>query len=228
MPKVIIIGNSGAARECYWILQDMLSSSVGLRNYYNFVGFISWKGYTGDLKEFCNMTIGTDTEHTIDKDALYVIGVGNPALRKTIFDDFKSRGATFMNLIHPWTDICASAVIGEGNIFQRGSTVYCNASIGNGNYINGAANLSHDAAIGDFNFLGPYTLILGGAKLGSCNHLGPHCVLLEHSQAGDNNLFSPGSYLYKGCKNNCRLAGNPALKIGQIPPHESDTSAVLE
>ena len=217
MPKVVIVGNSGAARECYWILQDMFAAAPGMRQYYSFQGFLSWKGYQGNLKELAHLERGIDTEHTIESDTLYVIGAGEPALRKAIFEEFKARGATFMNLIHPWTDICASAVVGEGNVFQRGSTVYCNARLGNANYINGAVNLSHDAAIGDYNFLGPYSIILGGAELGSHNHLGPHAVFLENSKAGDNNLFAPGAFLYKGCKSNCRMAGNPALKIGDMP-----------
>lgn len=216
MPRVFIIGNSGAARECYWIFQDMMASSVGLRSYYSFAGFLSWKGYKSDLKELAHFELGRDDGHKIDTSALYVMGVGDPTLRKAIFTELKAGGAQFMNLVHPWTDICPSAVVGEGNVFQRGSTVYCNATIGNGNYINGAVNLSHDANIGDFNFIGPYSMVLGGAQLGSCNHLGPHCVLLEKSKAGDHNLLAPGSFLYKGCKSYCRMAGNPALKVGTL------------
>lgn len=219
MPQVVIIGNSGAARECYWILQDLLQSAPSLRHYYKFHGFLDWKGYPNNLKELATLYLGTADSYKISAEDLFVIGVGEPNLRKVIFEEFKAHNATFMNLIHPWTDICASAEMGEGNVFQRGCTVYCNAKIGNGNYINGAANISHDAQIGSFNFLGPYSLVLGGAQVGSCNHLGPHSVLLEHSVMGDGNLLAPGSTIYKGCKNNCRMAGNPALCIGKI---ESD------
>lgn len=215
MPKVVIIGNSGAARECYWILQDMFSAAPGMRRYYEFSGFLAWKGYEDNLKDLASLQLGSTDVHSIAEDELFVIGVGQPALRKAVYETFKARGAKFMNLVHPWTDICASATLGEANIFQRGCTIYCNTMIGNGNYLNGAAHLSHDATIGDFNFLGPYSMILGGATLGSENHLSPHSVLLDHSKAGDRNYFAPGSFLYKRCKNDCRMAGNPALKIGE-------------
>ena len=215
MPRVIIIGNSGAARECYWIYRDMLASAPAMKNYYTFHGFLDWKGYKGDLKELASLHLTTADDYDIGPDDFFVIGVGQPALRKAIFEEFKGRGAHFMNLIHPWTDICASAELGEGNVFQRGCTVYCNAKIGNANYINGAANLSHDAEIGDYNFLAPYSLVLGGASIGSENHLGPHSVILEHVHIGNNNSIAPASTLYKGCGNNCRMAGNPALKIGE-------------
>ena len=32
MERVVIIGNSGAARECYWLLQDMLAADARLRD----------------------------------------------------------------------------------------------------------------------------------------------------------------------------------------------------
>lgn len=216
MPRIIIIGNSGAARECYWVLRDVMESAPGLAGYYTFSGFLDWKGYVGDLKELHHFHLGTADAWNLGPDDLFIIGVGKPELRKEIFTSFKARGATFMNLIHPWSSISPSAIIGEGNILQRGCTVYCNTSIGNGNYLNGFVNLSHDAGISDFNFLAPYSIVLGSARMGSCNHLGPHSVLLEHARMGNGNLLAPGSVLYKGCRDNCRMVGNPALKIGEL------------
>lgn len=216
MPGVFIAGNSGAARECYWILRDLQAASPGLGAYYEFGGFLSWRGYAGDLKELSGFFRGPLEDHAVGADELYIIGVGAPHLRRDIFRHLKERGARLMNLIHPWTAICPSAVMGEGNVFQRGCTVYANAVIGDGNYINGAANLSHDARIGDFNFLAPYAIVLGGASMGDGNHLGPHAVLLEHARMGSGNLLTPGSVLYKGSGDNARLSGNPALKIGAM------------
>lgn len=214
MPKVFIAGNSGAARECYWILKDLLEASPGLRGYYDFSGFLSWNGYQGDLKELAHFFAGDLSEHGVDANALYVIGVGKPQLRRDIYEFLKARQATLMNLIHPWTYICPSARIGEGNVFQRGCTVFTDAVVGNGNYLNGAVNLSHDASLGDFNFLAPYAIVLGGARIGNCNHLAPHAVITEHASVGDENLIGPNSSVFKGCGSNKRLMGTPALVVG--------------
>lgn len=214
MPNIYIIGNSGAARECYWILQDVLAHAPGLANYYHFKGFFSWQGYQGDLKELHNFYLGDVDSYQVVAEDMFIIGIGKPSLRREIFNFMKGRSAIFMNLIHSWSDICPSAKLGEGNIFQRGSTVFCNAKIGNGNYINGACNVSHDASIGDFNFLGPFSMVLGGAEIGSGNHLGPHGVILDHAKIGSGNILAANSTIYKGCKNNCRMMGSPALKIG--------------
>lgn len=216
MPDTYIVGNSGAARECYWILRDLLESAPGLAPYYNFRGFYSWGGHPDNLKDLSPMALGPVEDKAVQLDATYIIGAGQPRLRRDIFRYLKERGAKLMNLIHPWTSICPSAKIGEGNVFQRGCTIYPNAEVGDGNYINGAANLSHDAKIGDFNFLGPYSIVLGGASIGDMNHLGPCSMVMDKSRVGNNNIIAPGTIIYKGCKHNCRMAGNPALRIGAV------------
>ena len=93
MPNVLIIGNSGAARECYWILRDVLENAPSLTAYYNFGGFFDWKGYPGDLKELHSLYRGNIDQHAIQNDDLFVIGVGKPALRREIFLSLKERGA---------------------------------------------------------------------------------------------------------------------------------------
>lgn len=216
MPQVIIIGNSGAARECYWLLDDMRRAAPGLKNYYLFKGFLSWQDHQGDLKGLARFLLGDARNYSPSAEELFVIGIGQPDLRKAVFEDFKARGANFLTLVHPWSDISPAAEVGEANIFQRGSTVHCDACIGNANYFNGAINVGHDVEIGDYNFIGPASLLLGECSIGSQNMLGVRCTLLPKARVGNGNILAPGSIVYKGCKDNGRLAGNPALKIGDI------------
>ena len=215
MERICIAGNSGAARECYWLLQDVLAADPTLAGKWQFEGFFSWKGYAGELKSLEKYFRGPLEGQCEPHGRLYVIGVGKPQLRRDIFHFLKERGCTLMNLIHPWTSICPTAVMGEGNILQRGCTIYDHSVLGNGNYLNGAVNLAHDSAVGDFNFIAPYGMVMGNARMGSCNHLGPYGVILDRCRIGDNNLIAPGSIVYKGCRDNCRMAGNPALKVGE-------------
>ncbi len=215
MKNIIIIGNSGAARECYWVLQEVFANNTW-ENHSIFMGFLSWKAYQGDLKELSHFYLGDCDTHEVSSENCYIIGIANPHIRQQIFKELSAKNANFMNLVHPSVYICPSARLGQANVLQRGSTVYCNAQLGNGNYLNGAVNLAHDAAVGDFNLLGPYCMVLGNATMGSHNQLAPYCVLLNNTKIGHNNILAPNSFIYKGCKDNCRMAGNPALKIGEV------------
>ncbi len=215
MKQIIIIGNSGAARECYWLLQDVFSHDVTLSQEYTFAGFLSWKGYVADLKELHTKFLGNSDEHHVCPETLYIIGIASPQLRQQVFEEFSKKNAQFMNLIHPTAYICPSASMGQANILQRSTTLYCNAKLGNGNYLNGSVNLAHDATVKDFNLLGPGSMVLGNAQVGSANQLAPHCILLNNTTIGNNNILAPNTCIYKGCRDNCRMMGSPALSVGK-------------
>lgn len=216
MQRLIIIGNSGAARECYWLFQDMCAADVNLKTNCTFHGFLSWRSYSSDLKSLKSLFLGDALDYSITEKDVFVIGIGKPQLREDVYVTMKSRGAVFFTLCHPLADINPEATIGEANIFQRNSTVFCDAHLGNANYLNGAVNLSHDVTVGDYNFIGPFSLVLGNCSVGSRNLLAARSTILPGARIGDNNIIAPASVVYKGCRNFCRLAGNPALKIGMV------------
>jgi len=215
MNHIIIIGNSGAARECYWLFQTMLDASPLLASEYDFGGFLSWEQYKGDLKNLQHLFLGDIANHIINQGNLYVIGIGAPRLRKEVYEYCKRKRANFFTLRHPLSDINPSAHIGEANIFQGASTVFCDAQLGNANYLNGAVNLSHDANVGNYNFFGPFSLVLGDSYVGDENMFATRCTVLPHARVGNMNIIAPYSVVYKGCGNGERVAGNPALCIGK-------------
>ena len=210
MPKnVIIIGNSGAARECYWLFQTVAQQHGDVL----FKGFLSFEGYAGELHELSSLEICSDDSYTPCPDDVFVLGLGNPTLRLEAFTKWKMRGASFLTLMHPACTIHPQTQMGEANIFACATFISCNTSIGNANYLNGSVTLGHDVQIGDANFFAPFSLVLGGAHIGSCNSFGVYSVVLPKSRIGNCNTISPGACIYKGCGNNRRLAGNPALFI---------------
>ena len=216
MYKLVIIGNSGAARECYDLFLQMQAASLQLRRTHTFKGFLSWRNHPMKLCMMSSYNMGDASCYTPCEEDCFAIGVGAPQLREEIYLYCQEWKVRFFTLVHPLSEISESAEIGEANIFQRNSTVFANARVGNANYFNGAVNVSHDAFVGDYNFLGPFSLVLGEARLGSSNMLGARCTLLPHAQVGNKNLLAPGSVIYKGCKDYCRMVGNPALNIGNV------------
>lgn len=223
MKRLWIIGNSGAARECYWIYRDMCAASTSLEREISFAGFLGWDHYPSKLASLSSFFRGEALEMPLISDDLFSIGIGAPALRDKIYHEMKSRGASFFTLLHPTADINPTASIGEANIFQRGSTVFCDARLGNANYLNGAVNLSHDVTVGESNFFGPFSLVLGKATVGSRNSFAVRATLLPHARIGDDNILEPGAIVYRGCSSSRRLEGNPAI-IRDFCPSSSRAS----
>lgn len=56
-------------------------------------------------------------------------------------------------------------------------------------------------------------LSFGGFLGHNGNTIGTGSVLLPNCKIGDNNKIAPLSAVYIGCKNDCHMLGNPAMKI---------------
>ena len=209
MRNVVIIGNSGAARECYWLLQDVSREQKDLA----FKGFLSFEGHKGALHGLSTLEMGSDDDYAPDADDVFVIGIGIPNLRLKVFQKWKERGARFINLVHPTVERLGPGEMGEGNILASHCSISCDTILGDANFLNGSVVLGHDARIGHGNCFSPFSLVLGDACIGSGNSFGVHSVVMPGAKIGDNNTIVPGAYIYKGCRDNTIMAGNPALCI---------------
>lgn len=205
---VVIVGNSGAARECYWLLRTAQEADNATPA---FKGFLAWKGYAGQLCELTRFSLGNSEDYQAAPDDVFVIGIGKPALRLEVYAWLKGIRARCYTLRHPNVYICPSVSMGEANIFQRDCVVQANAIIGNANFFNGGVVVGHDAMVGDGNTFNLHTGISGNVRLGVANQFAPRSLILEHARVGSWNVFAPGAVVYKGCKDHCLMAGNPAL-----------------
>jgi acetyltransferase-like isoleucine patch superfamily enzyme len=207
--NAVILGNAGAARECFWLLRDVMKE----RDDVLFKGFLAFEGYAGELRELAGLALGSDDAYIPVPDDVFIIGIGLPALRLKAFHKWKERGARFMTLMHPNVILVGEVSLGEGNVLACGCYLSCNTALGDANYLNGSVVVGHDSRIGDGNFFGPFAVVLGDAGIGSGNSFGVHSVTLAGAKIGNGNTIAPGAYVYKGCGDNRVLAGNPALDV---------------
>lgn len=214
MKKIYVVGGNGFAKECYQMIMFQSSNDKDI----SFAGFIGHNCYNVDFGNLNQYFVGDLSEFEFKDDDYAVIGAGMPDLRKKIYEDIKRKeNAKFYTLtLTPPCYISPLVELGEANIFMPPCCPSPHVKIGNGNVFNGDVIIGHDVEIGDFNFVGGKSQILGNVKIGSSNTIGVASVFLPKSKIGDNNKITPISAIYKGCKNNCYMSGNPALKIGDV------------
>ncbi len=210
MKKIFIVGGGGFARECHLALEVLIKHKpeLGL----SFGGFLGHNGNVVDTKSLQHLFLGDVKDHVFKDGEYCVIGVGRPDIRKKIFDDLKAMGAKFYTLIAYDCLIGETVKFGEANIIFS-SSFTSEITAGDGNLFNGEVIVGHDCKIGNFNFFAPRTNILGNVKIGDGNTIGTGSVLLPNCKIGDNNKIAPLSAVYRGCKNDCHMLGNPAMKI---------------
>lgn len=214
MKTIYIVGGDGFARECYMHLLSVMDYDKDLC----FGGFLGHGGYGKlvDYKSYQHLYVGEVSERDFSENEYVIIGAAYPDLRKKIYEELKQRNIKFYNLIAPYVSISDSCIIGEANVFAATTSVSVNVDIGNCNVFNGGVIVGHDSKIGDLNFFGPRSQVLGNVKIGNSNQIGANAILLPKCKIGNNNKIAPLSAVYKGCRDNCYMIGNPALKEGNI------------
>jgi acetyltransferase-like isoleucine patch superfamily enzyme len=213
MNKLFIVGGDGLARELYM----HIIRHEKYEEEFSFGGFLGHAGYghVVDYKNLQHLYKGELDDYTFEESDFCLIGLGNPALRKKVFDDIKCAGGRLANFISSISVVAEDLVMGEGNLVIS-SLVAVSVTMGDGNILNGNVAFGHDTFIGDFNFFGPASHLLGNVILGNYNQIGTSSIVLPKGKVGNHNKVAPLSVIYKGCKNNGYYLGNPAVKMGNV------------
>jgi len=149
----------------------------------------------------------------------FTIGIGNPILRKKMFDKFISIGGEFVSTIS------LKASIGSFNVFIKnganildGAIISNSVTIGMGVIVYYNANITHDCLIGDFVEISPGATILGRSKIGDYSQIGANSTILPDVMIGKNVIVGAGSVVTKSVPDNSLVVGIPAIIIKELEP----------
>lgn len=212
MKTLYIVGGNGFAKECVQYVRWNIEQGEDVR----LGGLVGHNGYKVDFGTLNDLFVGDLSQMNFKPDDYCIIGAGYPELRSKIYNDILMHGGKLTNLcINCY--IPDNLDIGTGNcLVSTQLTGGTNIHIGNGNLFNGQVVVGHDSNIGNFNFFGPASQILGMVTVGNNNTIGANSILLSHVRVGNNNKIAPLSCVYKGCRDNSYMFGNPAEKVGTV------------
>lgn len=152
---------------------------------------------------------------TIDNQ--FTIGVGNPILRKKLYDKFISFGGAFTSIISPLANIGSYDIeIGYGTNILSGAIISNSSKIGMGCIIYYNSIITHDCTIGDFVEISPSVNILGRCNVGSFTQIGSNTTILPNLTIGKNVIIGAGSVVTKNIPDNCVAVGTPAKIIKKL------------
>src|SRR5690554_2704969 len=144
----------------------------------------------------------------------FTIGIGNPILRKRMYDMFDKIGGQFTSVISHNSEIGSYNVkIGEGcNILPN--VVISNGSvIGVGCLLYFNSIVTHDCSVGDFVELSPGATLLGRVIVGNNSQIGANATILPDIRVGANVVVGAGAVVTKDLPDNSIAVGVPAKVI---------------
>ena len=214
---MIIIGAKGFAKEVLQIVHEL--NQLDNLVFYDNVN----KEINGFLfNEFPVLkSIEEASNYFKTVDNRFTIGIGNPVLRKQLFNNFTVNGGIVTSTISKLANIGSYDVnIGRGSNVLAGVNVSNNVQIGMGAILYYNSIVTHDCVIGDFVEISPGATILGRSKIGSYCQIGANATILPDITIGTNVIVGAGSIVTKDVPDNSVVLGVPARIIRNIEPLE--------
>jgi sugar O-acyltransferase (sialic acid O-acetyltransferase NeuD family) len=212
---MILVGAKGFAKEVFEIVfKNKQSESIV------FYDDINLNGTQTIFEDYLVLqSIEEAKDYFEKKDNRFTIGVGNPILRKKMFDKFTQIGGIPTSTISVDAKIGSKEVIvGVGTTILDGAIISNSVTIGTGCILYYNAILTHDCKVGDFVEISPAAILLGRCTVGSYTQIGANSTILPDITIGSNVIVGAGAIVTKNVPDNCVVYGNPAKIIRYLDP----------
>jgi NDP-sugar pyrophosphorylase family protein len=144
--RVVVVGASGFGRECLDVLEAMVAAGSAVE----VVGVVDDRPSELNLERLTAR--GARHLGTVDgwlasirRDERFVLGIGDPQVRRRVVAVLEDAGALPFTAVHPSATLGARTVLGDGVVVCAGATISTNVRLGRHVHVNPNATIGHDA-----------------------------------------------------------------------------------
>ena len=142
----------------------------------------------------------------------FVLGIGNPFLRKKLCDKFESIRGELSTVISKNAEIGSFGIqISSGCNILSGVKISNDVAIGKGTMAYYNSVITHDVTIGEFCEISPSVNLLGRVHIGNFVSIGAGSIIFPDVTIGDNVVIAAGAVVRKNVPANVMVAGIPAV-----------------
>jgi sugar O-acyltransferase (sialic acid O-acetyltransferase NeuD family) len=146
----------------------------------------------------------------------FIIGIGDPFVRRKIINKLIVLNFDFANVICPTAIISPFSSIGKGVLVCSFCIIGPNSVINDHVVLNIQAIVGHDIQVGENCVLSSQVNIGGGSILGFDTYIGMASIVKEGLIVGNRSVLGMGSALYRNLDAGLLALGNPARSIRKI------------
>lgn len=141
----------------------------------------------------------------------FVLGLGNPLLRKLVSDKLIEQGGKMISIIAKSASIGHFDVqLGNGLNVMYNAMISNSVKVGNGTLINAFVSIHHDVIVGEYCEVSPHAALLGGCRIGNFTSIGSNATVLPNISIGNNTIIGAGAIVTKDIPDNVMAMGIPA------------------
>jgi sugar O-acyltransferase (sialic acid O-acetyltransferase NeuD family) len=142
--------------------------------------------------------------------ARYVVGIGSPAVRRTIDSRLLAAGLEPETLVHPRAELGSRVRIGAGSVICGGVQVSTNVTLGRSVHLNPAAVIGHDAVLADYVSANPGAIVSGEVNVEEGVLLGAGSVVLQGLTVGAASTVGAAACVTRDVASGVIVKGVPA------------------
>lgn len=156
----------------------------------------------------------TDEELKIHflNDPRFILGTGNPKLRKRFYDRFYELGGKHC-AVRGNGNVCSESASFESADIMNLCFLGPKSRIGNGTIINCGALVHHEVSVGAFCEIAPRAVLLGRVQVGDFVMVGANATILPNIKIGNHVIVGAGAVINKNVPDNVTIAGVPGKQI---------------
>lgn len=211
VPKVIIIGAGGHAREAL----DMLLTNQRQRSDVEPVGFID-ENPANHGRIINGLPVLGDFQwfEGINLDEIRVIcAIGDPKVTQRLVYKAQQLGLQFINVISPTAYISPHSRIGKGVIIFPYVVINTGVVIEDFVTVNVAATISHDSFVGKYSNINPGAHLAGSVNIGEGCYIGMGAKVIQGVSIGAWSVIGAGAVVIHNIPANVMAVGVPAKVI---------------
>lgn len=200
--SVIIIGASGHGK----VIADIIESSGNkVKGFLDDDELLQGKDIVGFP------VLGKTADYVNYIDCEFIIGIGNPNIRKKIAEELDVKWCT---AIHPTAVVSKLDVeIGEGTVIMANAVINPSAKVGKHCIVNTSSVVEHDNVLADYVHISPNTALAGTVVIGKSTHIGVGASVKNNISITDNCIIGAGAVVVDDITESGTYVGVPARRI---------------
>lgn len=139
-----------------------------------------------------------------------VVAVGEPSLRKKIFDELCENGIAPATMVHPDVEAPDTARLGRGVAICKGVYLSTNAVLEDNVTALANAVIGHDDMIGEGVLLSALCHVGGNTRIGAYTYVAPGACIREGVTVGERALVAMNAAVFRDVPDDTMVMGNPA------------------
>ena len=206
MRGLVIVGAGGFGREVLQYARD----AHALGRCPEPIGFVddspeALAGYDVGLPVLGGLaSLGDLARHS------FVVGVGEPGVRRRLVERIRVVGGELVSVIHPSAYVPPSARIGPGSVVAPMAVLAVDSRIDEDVVVNAYACVGHDSLIGAHSVLAPFSTTNGFAQVGDTCLLGTHSSVAMGVAVGRYSKVASGAVVQRDVPAGSLALGIPA------------------